>query len=77
MSQTKENLSFMGVNTQPGWSEMVGSNNRKERSPEGRKEVGSDHSRGVARVTPGEAKVYSKGLTLTRNGERKHGNTAE
>lgn len=59
-----KNLSFMGVNTHSRARVVVGWNNRKGRKPDGVREVGSVHSRGVAGVTAGEGYTHSKGLTL-------------
>jgi len=67
-----KNLSFMGVNTHSGARVVVGWNNRKGRKPEGGREVGSAHSRGVAVVMRGEGRTHSKGLTLVRKGPRRH-----
>ena len=71
-----ENLSFMGVNINPGIM-AVGSNNRKGRNPDDFQEVGLAHSRGVAGIITCAAESHSKGLTLICNGKEKHGKATE
>ena len=72
-----KNLSFMGDNTHSRARVVAGCNNRKGRKPEGIREVGSVHSRGVAGVMPGEGHPYSKGLTLVCRVVGQHGPHAE